>query len=383
MTTQDSNITTENTTTAPKAASPETATCRPPAKWAATIDDALVLVPRHVTARLLKEEAGVNLELVLVRDYGSSSDMPLEDDAKIDLAEGNVFYLAPRCDVKQPEGRPEKPKLAIFVDDRPEETLNPKQTGRSIRELFALVPAVRLFRDFESPHDQFISLDEEVLFGDGPVFYTRRGEKGLAIIVNKQTFTEADGVKPEMTGREIASFVSPNPNQTEVSRVKGKERIKIGLDETIKVHNCEEFCVIRTNVKGGFEVTRIERELSSLKENGGEVSFIAAPIPCAIYHRLPTRQGYPHITETDVLVIVPHAYPGCMLDGAYLPVGSPLLGRVEGAPQGNMVQALGQNWQLVSYHPHNGGGGPAWNKDRHGLHTYYTEILSWIQRARQ
>ena len=29
-----------------------------------------------------------------------------------------------------------------------------------------------------------------------------------------------------------------------------------------------------------------------------------------------------------------------------------------------------------------GGGGPAWNKDRHGLHTYYTEILSWIQRAR-
>jgi len=36
----------------------------------------------------------------------------------------------------------------------------------------------------------------------------------------------------------------------------------------------------------------------------------------------------------------------------------------------------------VSYHPHNGGGGPPWNKDRHGLQTYYTEILSWIQRAR-
>lgn len=378
MTEQNSNITTQALTTAHEAPA-----CRPVAKWAATVDDALVLVPRHLTARLLKDEAGVNHELVLVRDYGSPNDVPLEDDAKIDLGEGNVFYMLPRCDVKQSEGCPGKPKLALFVDDRPEETLNPKQTGRDMRELFGFVPAVRLFRDYEAPHEQFISLDEEVLFVDGPVFYTRRGEKGLAIIVNKQTFTEADGVKPEMTGREIASLVSPNPNQTEVTRVKGKERIKVGLDEKIKIHDCEEFCVIRTNVKGGFEVARIERELGSLKENGGEVTFVPGPIPCAIYHRLPTRSGYPHISETDVLVIVPHAYPGCMLDGAYLPVGSPLLGRVEGAPQGNTVQALGQNWQLVSYHPHNGGGGPPWNKDRHGLHTYYTEILSWIQRARQ
>jgi hypothetical protein len=361
----------------------ETAICRPPAKWAATVDDALVLIPRHVAARLIKEEAGIAPEMVLVRDYGSPNDVPLEDDSKVDLAEGNVFYMVPRCDVQRPEGCPEKPKFAFIVDDRPEETLNPRQTGRSLRELFGYLPAIRLFRDFESPHDQAIGLDEEVVFVDGPVFYTRRGDKGLAIIVNKQTFGEADGVKPEMTGRQIASLVSPDPNQTEVTRLKGKEHIKVGLDETVKIYNCEEFCVIRTNVKGGFELSRIEREIGTLKENGGEITFVAAPVPCAVYHRLPTRNGYPHISETDVLVTVPGAYPGVMLDGAYLPVGSPLLGRVEGAPQGQTVQALGRNWQLVSYHPHNGGGGPAWNKDRHGLHTYYTEILSWIQRARQ
>ena len=358
-------------------------TCLPPAKWAATVDDALVLIPRQVNVRLIKEEAGVASEMVLVRDYGSPNDVPLEHEAHIDLAEGNVFYTLPRCDVKPSEGDPGKPKLAFIVDDRAEETLNPKQTGRALRELLGFTPAVRLFRDFESPHDQPIGLDEELLFVDGPVFYTRRGDKGLTIIVNKQSFGESDGVKPQMTGREIASLVSSDPNQTEVTHVKGKEIAKVGLDEKVDIYNCEEFCVIRTNVKGGFELARIDREMGALRENGGEISFVEAPVPCAVYHSLPTRSGYPHISETDVLVTVPPAYPGVMLDGAYLPVGSPLLGRVEGAPQGATVDALGRKWQLVSYHPHNGGGGPTWNKDRHGLHTYYTEILSWIQRARQ
>src|SRR6266478_7427019 len=114
---KDSNIIGQETTLAP-----ETAACRPPAKWAATVDDALVLEPRQLTARLLKEEAGVNLELVLARDYGSPNDVPLEDETKIDLGEGNVFYLLPRCDLKQPEECPEKPKFAFIVDDRPEET---------------------------------------------------------------------------------------------------------------------------------------------------------------------------------------------------------------------------------------------------------------------
>jgi hypothetical protein len=354
----------------------------PVAKWGTTLDDALVLVPRHITARLLKTEAGVAHDLVVVRDYGSPNDVPLEDDTKIDLAEGNVFYLLPRAEVKPCEVGGGKAKLAFIIDDRAEETLNPKQTGRTLRELFGYAPAARLFRDFDTPQDQIIGLDDEVNFPDGPIFYTRHGEKGLTIIVNKQTFGEADGVKHEMTGREIASLVSAQPDKTEVTRVKGKERIPVGLNDKVEIFNCEEFCVIRTNVVGGFEPTRIEREICSLKENGGEVTFVNSPVPCAIYHRLPTRPGYPHLSETDVLVTIPGAYPGVMLDGAYLPTGSPLLGRVEGAPQGNTIQALGRNWQLVSYHPHNGGGGPPWNKDRHGLHTYFTELLSWVQRAR-
>jgi hypothetical protein len=373
----------DNQTTGPcDAPAQQLKTCQTSPKWAALVNDALVLLPRSVTARLIKEEAGVSADLVLVRDHGSPNDLPFEDEAKLDLAEGNVFYTLPRCEVKPVTGCLAPPKLAFVINDRPEQSLNPRQTGRSLRELFGFAPSVRLFRDYESPADTAIGLDEVVIFPEGPVFYTRRAEIGLTIIVNKQTFGEADGVKERMTGQQIASLVSPQPDKTEVSRRKGNEWIPVGLDETVEIKGCEEFCVIRTNVVGGFEPARVQRDIASLRENGGDVTLVEAPIPCAIYHRVSTRKGYPHQNETDVLVAIPSAYPGVMLDGAYLPSGSPLLGRVEGSPQGNSIQALGRSWQLVSYHPHNGGGGPAWNKDRHGLHTYYTEILSWIQRAK-
>lgn len=357
--------------------------CQPSPKWAAVVNDALVLLPQRLaTTRLIKHEAGVAADLVLVRDHGSPNDVPFEDEAHLDLSQGNVFYTLPRCEVKPANGCAAPPKVAFVVNDHAEQTLNPRQTGRSLRELFGFAPSVRLFRDYESPNDSPIGLDDEVNFPDGPVFYTRRVGVGLTIIVNKQTFGEADGVKARMTGREIAALVSPQPNATEVTLHKGKERIPVGLDETVEIKGCEEYFVIRTNVVGGYELARVQRELGSLRDNGGEVSFLEAPTPCTVYHRLPTRKGYPHVAETDVLVVLPSAYPGVMLDGAHLPSGSPLLGRVEGSPQGQTVQAMGRTWQLVSYHPHNGGGGPAWNKDRHGLHTYYTEILSWIQRAR-
>lgn len=358
-------------------------TCHRAPKWAAVVDDTLVLLPKqHVTAEVIKQQAGTAAELVLVRDLGSANDVPFEDEVKLDLAAGNVFYTLPRCEVKPADGRIAPPKIAFVIDDQPEQTLNPRQSGRSLRELFGLALASRLFRDYESPDDAAIGLDAVIDFSDGPVFYTRRAEIGLTIIVNKQTFGEADGVKERMTGREIASLVSPQPDKTEVTRDKGKEQIPVGLNETVEIKGCEVFSVIRTNVVGGFEPTRIHRELGALRENGGEVTFVESPVACAVYHRLPARKGYPHLAETDVLVSIPSAYPGVMLDGAYLPTGSPLLGKVEGSPQGHVIQALGRTWQLVSYHPHNGGGGPAWNKDRHGLQTYYTEILSWVQRAR-
>src|SRR5712664_41070 len=83
----------------------------------------------------------------------------------------------------------------------------------------------------------------------------------LAIFVNKKRFTEADGVMHRMTGRQIAALVSDNPDATEVFRLKGGEPEPVPLNKEAHVENCEEFRVIRNNVAGGVEPSRIQREL--------------------------------------------------------------------------------------------------------------------------
>ena len=73
------------------------------------------------------------------------------------------------------------------------------------------------------------------------------------------------------------------------------------------------------------------------------------------------------------------AYPAAFIDCAYLPEGSPLQNRVPGQFQG--IETIGgRRWQHVSIHPYTGNG-TAWNKDRHGFHTYYDEMLSWLYKA--
>ena len=357
--------------------------CSPAPKWAALVDDEPIPMPRQlVTTAIIKAQAEIPPDFVLVRDYDSPDDAVLADAETVDLGKGNVFYRLAACDVKPRGHCNTPPKLALFVDDRPEVTINPHQTGKSIRELFGFKDDVILFRDYESPHDEPIGLEEAAPFDKGPVFYTRRQHTKLEIIVNNKRFTEAEGVKHHMTGLQIAALVSDAPRNTEVFKLLKKgEPEPVPLDKEICIENCDEFRVVRNNVAGGLaEPTRIERELEKLKQGGCRVDFIQQPFPAVIYRDVPTRPGYRHVQMTDVLVKVPGGYPGQPLDGAHLPEGSPLLGRVAGSPQA-LVVADGRRWQLVSYHPHNGGGAPPWNKDKHGLHTYYDEILCWIHRA--
>lgn len=355
--------------------------CSPAPKWAALVDDEPIPLPGQIiTARVIREKAEIPGDFALVRDHDSAHDLILGLEDAVDLAKGNVFYRLAGCDEK-PTGHCQGPaKLALFVDDRPEVTINPHQTGKSIRDLFGLTDNVDLFRDHESPHDEAVGLDESAPFEKGPVYYTRRQHTQLAIVVNNKRFTEAEGVKRRMTGRQIASLVSDNPDSTEVFRLAKGEPEPVPLNTEIRVENGEEFRVIRNNVAGGFEATRIERELLKLQQGGGRADFILQPLAAVIYRAVPARPGYRHIQATDVLVVVPGGYPGQPLDGAHLPEGSPLLGRVAGSPQGVII-AEGRRWQLVSYHPHNGGGAPPWNKDKHGFHTYFDEVLCWIHRA--
>jgi len=329
---------------------------------------------------IIKTQAIVPPSHVLVRDHDSPNDVVLQDDETVDLSEGNTFYTLASCDVQR-HGKCEAPaKLTYFVNDRPEVTLNPSQTGQTIRDLFGLSKNVTLIRDYESSHDEPVEPSDRAPFNKGPVFITRREHIGLVITVNHKKFTEADGVKHRMSGRQIAVLVSDNPDNTEVFRLGKGEPESVSLNKEIRVENRDEFRVIRNNVAGGFEPSRIERELKRLREGGARADFIQQPFAAVIYRDVPARPGYRHLAITDVLVAVPGGYPGQPLDGAHLPEGSPLLGRVAGSPQG-VVTAEGRRWQLVSYHPHQGGGAAAWNKDKHGLHTYFDEILCWIHRA--
>jgi hypothetical protein len=149
--------------------------CAAEAKWAAVIDDQNIPAPRRrLKVKVLLEQANAKPGEVLVRDLNSEHDVALQPEQEIDLAEGNVFYVLPECEAPKPTGCHAAAKLAFVVDDRPEETPRANETGRTLRDLFGLAPEVLLFRDYQSPQDQPIGLEDAVRFVDGPVFYTRR-----------------------------------------------------------------------------------------------------------------------------------------------------------------------------------------------------------------
>lgn len=356
------------------------AACVATAKWTAVVDDVLVPMPRRtVPVSVLAAQAGVPDSAVLVRDHNSPNDYVLPDGGEVDLADGNVFYRIDRCDAQPREECRDKPKLAFALDDKFEVTTRPDQTGRSLRELFAVPLHAQVFRDTEGPDDEEIVVAAAVRFADGPVFYTRHVQTELKITVNHRPFAEHDGVKREMTGLEIATLAYPeNPANTRVFFLSDGNR-EVSLTETVHIKGCEEFEVVRKEVTGGFERSRLDRELDILRDGGLMVTLVESP-GAVVYHDMNTGGNAP-VKTTDVLVPVPGAYPGQMIDWAYLPENSPLFGRVKGQPQDHRITALGRVWRQVSYHPHNGGGAPAWNPTVHGFHTYFGEVLSWLKNV--
>ncbi|MCR4340010.1 MAG: hypothetical protein NUW01_09000 [Gemmatimonadaceae bacterium] len=127
---------------------------------------------------------------------------------------------------------------------------------------------------------------------------------------------------------------------------------------------------------------RIDRELARLLIGGQRVELVENGRSFVIYHQVPTGGAALDLpAATDVIVPVPEGYPASMIDLAGLPVGSPLLGRVKGGQNSQgVVRALDRDWQLASYHPHNGGGGPPWDQLRFGFHTYFDQVLAWLDR---
>ena len=126
---------------------------------------------------------------------------------------------------------------------------------------------------------------------------------------------------------------------------------------------------------------RIERELAMLGSQFAEL--VAADVRFfVLYRNVPTAGVELDLPETtDVLVPVPPGYPASMIDLAGLPVGSPFLSRVRGGQNNQgIIEVADRRWQLASYHPHNNGGGPPWDQNRHGFHTYLDHLIAWLHK---
>jgi hypothetical protein len=128
---------------------------------------------------------------------------------------------------------------------------------------------------------------------------------------------------------------------------------------------------------------RIERELAKLRDGGLAAELLTqASRIVVLYRSVPTGGAALALpTATDVVVPVPDGYPAAPIDLAGLPTNSPLLTRLRGGQNNQgIVTADGRTWQLASYHPHANGGGPPYDPQIHGFHTYFDQLVAWLHR---
>jgi len=221
-----------------------TTTCErySPAKWNAVVNDTLVpAANRKLRVRVLKHQAGIPADHVLVRDHGSEVDVTFSDDDTIDLAEGNVFYSVARCEPRPPEGCSQPAKLAFVVQDRYEVTTRPDQTRETLLNLFGLESDVQLYRDRESPRDELIDIRQTVMFADGSSFVTHGKRPGakVQININGEDYQIAPG---SYTVAEIKKVPNPPiPKEDTLSQVIGGKIVPLAPAQVVAIKGCEVF----------------------------------------------------------------------------------------------------------------------------------------------
>lgn len=220
--------------------------CSSAPKWAALIGDSLFPMPRQkLDARDILDQAGVGRDFVLVRDHGSPYDVVLLDERLVDLADGNVFRVIPRCEAGPQAHCTASSKLAFVCDDSWEVTLTGRQTGHSLKRLFGFPNDAELLRDYESPHDQTIADEATVNHADGCVFTSRCVSLIVKVNNNDVHFT-----KRRTTGLEIKQTAIAQGVKIDVSCVLYPLKPDGGLgpairdDDAVVLKHCDAFnCV--------------------------------------------------------------------------------------------------------------------------------------------
>jgi hypothetical protein len=208
------------------------------AKWAALVNDTQIAVPDPtVSEHVLRTQAGVPAEFVIVRDHNSPDDVVVKPGEIVDLRSGNVFYTVCTADVGNRGACTAPAKRAIFVDDRAEEIGTPHQTGGSIRELFELSENVMLFRDLHSPNDQPIEANAAANFDDGPVFLTRKVKRQVQISINGEKRETHSGQNSVKHLRAIGNV----PPDEILSQLKDGKPEDLPDDGYVEIHGGEVF----------------------------------------------------------------------------------------------------------------------------------------------
>jgi hypothetical protein len=206
----------------------------------ALINDRIITAPRQkVPVSVLRALASIPSDQALVRDHGSPHDVVLDDDATVDLNDGNVFYTRARCDGSPVSACDAQAKLAFAVDDQFELSAAAELPFEAFLALFGLAAGHELFRDFESPNDEPITPGSTIRFKDGPVFYTR-GQPHT-----KRVEITIDGVKHKvapgkMTVAEIKKIGRIPPADELTQNIAGK-LTPLADDATVCIEGGEEF----------------------------------------------------------------------------------------------------------------------------------------------
>lgn len=212
----------------------------PSPKWGAVIDDSPYSLPRAVsTARDILDQIGSPSNVSLKRDYSSAHDHVFADDEVVNLVEGNVFVVVSKCDAVSCRDPNAKPKLAFIlsVKDSWEITVNPNQTGKSLKRLLGVADEDILSRDMESPDDVPVGDDDSVVFSDGPVFVVKQSSRYCINIEGKNY----DWSKATITTAEIRTLGNlPADQQVVCEDAEGRERT-LREDEVVNLDPCCRF----------------------------------------------------------------------------------------------------------------------------------------------